>query len=253
MHSQARYGWLIALNRNVPRAGRQHEPSDLLSEEFGSYEAGLLSTAATMLAGQARNVELFRAEESLRVSVIETLTGALDARDPYTCGHSRRVGEYGVQIARLQGFTALECERIYITGLLHDVGKIGIPDAILKKADKLTNDEFEVIRQHPAIGHAILSPLKGLAYVLPGVLHHHERVDGRGYPHGLCGEEIPIVARILAVADSYDAMTSSRAYRSAMPAEKAVSILHEHAGTQWDREAVAAFLSSRQPALRPRE
>ncbi|HUQ68116.1 MAG TPA: HD-GYP domain-containing protein [Planctomycetaceae bacterium] len=245
MHSQARYGWLIALNRVVPPTMRPRAPSDLRSEEFGTYEAGLLATAASMLAGHSRNVELFRAEESLRVSVIETITGALDARDPYTCGHSRRVGELGVEIARRQGFTVAECERMYVTGLLHDVGKIGIPDAILKKADKLTDDEFDVIRQHPAIGHAILSPLKGLAYVLPGVLHHHERVDGRGYPHGLAGDDIPLMARILAVADSYDAMTSSRAYRNAMPSEKAIGILREHAGTQWDRDAVAAFLDSR--------
>jgi len=237
---ESHYGWLIAWDRIAPHAS--HGSSDLRSTEFGSYQVGLLTTAASMLAGHARNVELFRAEEGLRVNVIEAITGALDARDPYTCGHSRRVGTYASALAERCGFTPEECERIYVTGLLHDVGKIGIPDDVLKKTDRLTEAEFDVIKQHPTIGHAILSPLKRLAYVLPGVLHHHERMDGAGYPHGLAGHEIPTEARILAVVDGYDAMTSNRAYRKAMTTERAREILQQGAGTQWDASIVSAFL-----------
>ncbi len=119
-----------------------------------------------------------------------------------------------------------------------------MPDEVLLKPGKLTDEEFEKIKQHPAIGHSILKHLKQLSYVLPGVLHHHESVDGRGYPHGLTGEAIPFSARILAVADAYDAMTSSRPYRSVMPREKAESILQENAGTQWDARVVEAFFGA---------
>lgn len=244
VQSRTSYGWLIALNRVLPSHAEEQHPSDLLSPEFGSLEVGLLTTVATMLAGHARNVHLFRAEENLRVSVIEAMTGALDARDPYTCGHSQRVGQFASRIAARLGLPADFCERIYITGLVHDVGKIGVPDDILKKPGRLTNEEFDVIKQHPTIGHAILKPLKGLSYVLPGVLYHHERIDGRGYPDRLSGDEIPFDARILAVADGYDAMTSNRAYRDGMSLERAVQILQENAGEQWDRDVVEAFVTN---------
>jgi HD-GYP domain-containing protein (c-di-GMP phosphodiesterase class II) len=235
LQCQTRYGWIIGANR-IPATGA--------FDEFGSHEAGLLTMAAGMLASHARNVELFRAEESLRVSVIETITGALDARDPYTCGHSRRVGEFATRLSERCGFTSEQRERIYLTGLLHDVGKIGIPDDILKKPGRLTIEEFGIIQQHPTIGHSILLPLKGLAFALDGVLYHHERVDGRGYPEGLSGEDIPLDARVMAVADSFDAMTSNRAYRQAMTPEQAIEILKQGAGTQWDTHVVDAFLEA---------
>jgi HD-GYP domain-containing protein (c-di-GMP phosphodiesterase class II) len=236
------YGWLIAVNRSAQFLPREGSRADLHGSEFGSYEAGLLTTAASMLAGYARNYELLRAEECLRINVIETITGALDARDSYTCGHSRRVGQYAAQIALRLGLSQEACEQIYISGLLHDVGKIGVPDHILTKPGKLTDEEFDVLKQHPTIGHTILTPLKGLAFALPGVLHHHERIDGQGYPHSLAGDDIPLEARILAVADSYDAMTSNRPYRNAMPREKAVEILQSDGGRQWDANVVGAFL-----------
>jgi HD-GYP domain-containing protein (c-di-GMP phosphodiesterase class II) len=218
--------------------------SDMNSSDFGTREVGLLMTAAGMLAGHARNVALFRAEENLRVGVIETITAALDARDPSTCGHSRRVGRHAARTARHMGCSPEECERIYITGLLHDVGKIGVPDDILKKSDRLTDEEYEIIKQHPVTGHSILIRLKDLAFVLPGVLHHHERMDGHGYPHGLSGEAIPLDARILAVVDSYDAMTSNRIYRNGMNEARALEILRSDAGAQWDKNVVASFLTT---------
>jgi HD-GYP domain-containing protein (c-di-GMP phosphodiesterase class II) len=239
------YGWLIAVNCHVA-AHASHDES--LPREFGTHEAGLMTTAAAMLAGQARNIELFSAEEHLRLGIIESMTGAVDARDPYTCGHSRRVAQMASRTADVLGFSLEHQQELYVTGLMHDVGKIGIPDGILKKTGSLTDEEFEVIKQHPTIGHAILTPLRRLVFVLPGVLHHHERLDGRGYPHGLAGEEIPVEARILAVVDSFDAMTSDRAYRSAMLAKTAVGILREGAGTQWDQDVVSAFIAEVAPA-----
>jgi HD-GYP domain-containing protein (c-di-GMP phosphodiesterase class II) len=127
--------------------------------------------------------------------------------------------------------------------LLHDVGKIGVSDSTLRKPDKLTDEEFAEIKRHPDEGWAILRDLEQLSYVLPGVLHHHERVSGGGYPDGLTGDSIPLDARIMAVADAYDAMTSDRAYRGGMPHERAIEILRQGAGTQWDADVVAAFLS----------
>lgn len=234
------YGWLIAVNRVAPALTSDDEPQ---STEFGTHEAGLMTTAAAMLAGHARNFELFGAEEHLRLGIIESMTGAVDARDPYTCGHSRRVAQMASRTADVLGFSMEHQQELYVTGLMHDVGKIGIPDEILKKTARLTDEEFDVIKQHPTIGHAILTPLRQLAFVLPGVLHHHERLDGRGYPHGLAGNDIPVEAKILAVVDSFDAMTSDRAYRSAMRAETAIDILREGAGSQWDQDLVAAFIS----------
>jgi HD-GYP domain-containing protein (c-di-GMP phosphodiesterase class II) len=140
------------------------------------------------------------------------------------------------------GLSADECERVFMAGVLHDVGKIGVPDAILSKPGKLTDFEFEIVKQHPRIGFEILEHLKQLNYVLPGVLHHHEAYDGSGYPSGLVGEDIPLHGRILAVADAYDAMTSNRPYRSGMPHAKAEAILRAEAGKTWDSKIVEVFL-----------
>lgn len=232
-------GWLIALNRR---------PSDefagvMREEEFGTVESSLMQAAAAMLATHERNVTLFAEKERLLIGVIAAMSGAVDARDPYTHGHSQRVALYARAIAREMKLSPLETEQIYVSGLLHDIGKIGVPDAILQKQGRLTDEEFAVIKLHPETGYQILCKLDELAYALPGVLHHHERYDGKGYPHGLRGEETPLMARVLAVSDSYDAMSSSRPYRQAMPRERALEIIKEHSGTQWDAEVVNAFFS----------
>src|ERR1051326_993625 len=135
-----------------------------------------------------------------------------------------------------------ECEQIYMTGLLHDIGKIGVRDAVLLKPGKLTDEEFAEIKKHPQIGHSIVKNLAPLRCALPGILHHHESYDGSGYPHKLAAEDIPLYGRILAVADAYDAMTSSRPYRPGMPPERAEDILRNGAARQWDPGMVAAFL-----------
>ena len=234
------FGWLLAVNKASGDAGGH--TAGLSEPEFGSFETGLLSAAAVMLAGHARNTDLFRQRELLLIGVIRALVNAIDAKDAYTCGHSDRVARIAMRLAEEVGLDHQNCLEVYMTGLLHDVGKIGVPDAILCKPDKLTDEEFAVVKRHPSIGYQILKHVRQLSYVLPGVLHHHEAMTGGGYPFGLAGESIPLAARILAVADSYDAMTSSRSYRAAMPFDKAEKIIREGAGTQWDAEIVAALL-----------
>ncbi len=175
------------------------------------------------------------------------VAGTLDARDPYTAGHSKRVAEYSVLIAKECEWSGKEIDLLNKSALLHDIGKIGIRDNVLLKEGKLTDDEFEQIKLHPIIGADILNGVqltKELLPILPGIRHHHERIDGRGYPDQLKGEDIPLFGRLIAVADAFDAMTSDRPYRKGMPFEKAFSILKDGKGTQWDPEFVEAFFSA---------
>lgn len=237
------FGWFVAINRNA--AGRQWPPSPLLQlgqDEFGTWEASLLSAAATLVASHASNLDLIREKERLLTNMVRTLVSALDSKDAYTRGHSERVALFSKRIAENLGYDEVATEKLYLSGLLHDVGKIGVSDAVLRKPDRLTDEEFAEIKRHPDEGWGILLDLEQLRYVLPGVLHHHEQVNGTGYPDGLKGDEIPLDARIMAVADAYDAMTSDRAYRKGMPHEKAVEIIRAGAGTQWDAGVVETFL-----------
>ncbi len=241
--SMARIGWLVAVNRSSQFALEHSTPEFMLSQdELGSRETSLLSTAAAMLGAHANNLQLFEERENLLVNVVRALVSAIDSRDPYTCGHSERVALYAKRLAAEIGLEDEACEKIYLTGLLHDLGKIGVSDSVLKKDGPLTDEEFAEIQKHPDLGWSILQGLEQLDYVLPGVLHHHERVDGKGYPDQLHGDETPLEGRLLAVVDAFDAMTSNRTYRPGMPIEKAVDILAEGAGTQWDAELIDAFL-----------
>jgi HD-GYP domain-containing protein (c-di-GMP phosphodiesterase class II) len=239
-------GWLLglrrALRRTPPRRGLADKGPVTSRDEFGTVEAGLVESAAVLLSTHARNVELLHNRSDMTIRLMRAMSSAIDARDAYTRGHSRRVGRYAQGIAKHLKLGDEECEQLYLTGLLHDIGKIGVPDRVLLKAGRLSDDEFDLIKQHPEIGYRILEPIAELSFALPGVLHHHERIDGRGYPHGLQGDDIPFSARILAVADAYDAMTSSRTYRTAMTTDRARQILVEGAGQQWDRNIVGAFL-----------
>lgn len=172
--------------------------------------------------------------EQLSTHIIKALAFAIDAKDKYTNGHSSRVAEYSKEIAARYGYNEKEQNEIYIIGLLHDVGKIGIPDAIINKKDKLTEEEYEIIKKHPVIGTQILATIKEMPNLSNGARWHHERYDGKGYPDGLAGEEIPEVARIIAVADAYDAMTSHRSYRDTLPQEKVRAEIERCKGTQFD-------------------
>ena len=179
------------------------------------------------------------------VQTIGALANAVDAKDTYTRGHSERVGVYASKIAREMGFTKEFIERVYIVGLLHDVGKIGVRDAVITKPDRLTPEEFEEIKAHPEIGAKILEPVDFLADVAPCVRHHHEWFDGsdRGYPWRLRGEMIPLPSRIILVADTVEAMTSDRPYRKAMPLEVVCTELSKYSGTQFDPVCTRACLS----------
>jgi putative nucleotidyltransferase with HDIG domain len=188
---------------------------------------------------------LRESRENLQQAYIEfigSLAGALDARDDYTAGHSRRVSEYSCAIAEALSIRGSELEVIRIGALLHDIGKIGVMDSILRKPSKLTSDEMAQVQQHPTIGRRILEGVRGFQQYLPIVELHHENWDGTGYPLQLAEVRVPLYARITHVADAYDAMTSARSYRSALSHEAAISELKRCAGTQFDPEIVEALL-----------
>jgi putative nucleotidyltransferase with HDIG domain len=169
------------------------------------------------------------------------LTSAIDAKDPYTCGHSDRVARIAVRLARELRCSSMMLNTLYMAGLLHDIGKIGIDDNVLRKPGRLTDAEYEHIKLHPELGYKILADLKQLHEVLPVVLHHHEQWDGGGYPKRLAGEDTPFLARITAVADAFDAMTSDRPYRKGMSIEKVEQIFRDGAGKHWDPVVIEAY------------
>lgn len=173
---------------------------------------------------------------------IETFTGFIDAKDPYTNGHSNRVAQYTRMIAEEMGYEGEELNRIYYVALLHDCGKIGVPDNILGKPGRLTDEEFEIIKSHTTHGSEILSHFKSLPNVNEGARFHHERYDGRGYPEGLKGENIPLIARMICVADSFDAMNSNRVYRKKLTTEDIIKEIEKNKGTQFDPKIADIFL-----------
>ena len=183
-----------------------------------------------------------RENESLSFHVVLTLADAIDAKDKYTNGHSRRVAAYSREIAKRAGYPLERQDEIYMMGLLHDVGKIGIPDAVINKPGRLTDEEFERIKLHPTVGAHILSNIKEMPKLAIGAHWHHERFDGRGYPDGLSGFNIPEEARIIAVSDAYDAMTSNRSYRNIMPQEKVRSEIEKGLGVQFDPRFASIML-----------
>jgi len=223
-----RSGWLISCN-----------VADGL--EFGTVEASLLNSIATILGTHTRNIDLYQQQEELIVSVVRSMVSTLDAKDPYTRGHSERVAKVARRLGEQMALPTEDLDDIYLSGLVHDIGKIGIDDRIIRKPGKLTDAEFDQVKMHPTIGYDILKGIRNLQQVLPGVRHHHEQVDGRGYPDGLTGHEIPLMARIMAVADAYDAMTSNRPYRKGMPVERVEAIFSSGRGTQWDPVVLDAY------------
>jgi putative nucleotidyltransferase with HDIG domain len=190
--------------------------------------------AASVQDGQQR---LLRAN----VEFIESLASALDARDPYTAGHSRRVSQYACSVAQAMGLSPEQTNEIRIGALLHDIGKIGITDAILQKPERLTPEEDRIIRQHPSIGRHILEGVRGLQPYVGVVELHHENWDGSGYPRGLRAEETPLAARVVKIADAWDAMTSDRPYRQGMSRNQALASLRKAAGTQMDPAITEVF------------
>ena len=175
-----------------------------------------------------------RENKSLSLHVVQTLAEAIDAKDTYTNGHSGRVAEYTREIAKRYGYSAAQQDEIYMMGLLHDVGKIGVPDAVINKKSRLTEEEFALIKKHPELGDRILKKIKEMPKLAVGARWHHERYDGKGYPDGLAGEDILEEARMIAVADAYDAMTSRRSYRNIMSQADVRKEIEDCRGTQFD-------------------
>lgn len=226
-------GWFIALNK------RSAIP-------FRLTDAAILLPFIALLDLQRRWSHRYQDLKELLVGLARSLTTALDAKDSWTSGHSERVARIAVELGRELHLDPDELGDLYLAGLLHDVGKIGIRDTVLQKTEPLSSEEQEHIQEHVAIGYSILADLRQIRSLLPGVLYHHERYDGHGYPDGLMGEDIPLLARILAVADAYDAMSHPRPYRDAMPNRQVEEILVAGAGSQWDQRVVEAFCRCRQ-------
>ncbi|MBX3403096.1 MAG: HD-GYP domain-containing protein [Phycisphaeraceae bacterium] len=210
--------------------------------QVSSYDIQLLEAASGYVGAYLDNAVLYADQQALFLGTLEALTASIDAKDRYTCGHSRRVAHLSHRLALAIGMSDEDADRVRIAGLVHDVGKIGVPEAVLTKTGRLTDEEFEAIKQHPEIGHRILKDIPLLADVLPGVLHHHERFDGKGYPHGLAGDSIPVMARIIALADTFDAMSSSRSYRAAMPRAQVLAEVARCAGVQFDADLARRFV-----------
>ena len=185
--------------------------------------------------------DLYYDLERLLINVVKSLVYAIEAKDVYTRGHSERVSQHCMRLAAHLGMNDKEKKVLQLAALLHDIGKIGTPEQILQKPGSLDDKEMNCIREHPQKGYNILKPLEKLSDSLPGILHHHERYDGQGYPAGLKGEEIPFQARLIAVADTYDALTTDRAYRFARSPREALAILEKAAVTQLDPYYVAVF------------
>ena len=176
------------------------------------------------------------------LSAITSLARTVEERDPYTAGHSRRVRRYALHLARSIGLDRGQRRLLGLAAQLHDIGKIGIPDDVLHKPDRLTSEEFAIIREHPGTGERILAPVVRSRRVLAAIRGHHERLDGSGYPDGLRGDEIPLLARLITIPDCFDALTTSRAYRAALPVYQALEIIREGSGKQFQPELTRAFL-----------
>lgn len=196
------------------------------------------------ISNQNENLEKAKNEiKTLSVEVMEALAHTIDAKDEYTKGHSIRVALYSKMIAEKLGLSDEECENIYYMGLLHDLGKIGVPNEIINSPKPLTDEQYEIIKSHPSLGFEILSEIKSRPDLSIGARWHHERFDGKGYPDRKSGEEIPLMARIISVADSYDAMTSNRSYRNYMAQDRVIEELKNNKGTQFDPKIAECMIS----------
>ena len=216
---------------------------------LGRTELGELGASFNQMTDQIENYvqDLQRSAEAnheLFIGTVKALAAAIDGKDPYTRGHSERVSRFSVAIAEGLGLSADEIEKIRISALLHDVGKIGIDDRILKKPAALDDQEFEVMKTHPQKGFKIMSQIPAMREFLPGMYMHHEMINGQGYPQGLEGDEIPMQARIVSVADTFDAMTTERPYQEAMELEAALTRLKSFIGTRYDARVVGAFIAA---------
>ncbi len=209
---------------------------------ISSIDSKLCSSLASSVAMYLENRMLYEDSQTMFLGTLHALTASIDAKDSYTRGHSERVAMLSRDLARAAGLDPAIVERVYLAGLVHDVGKIGVPEAVLCKPGRLTAEEFELIKQHPAIGSRILSDIRQMRDLIPGVLYHHERWDGRGYPEEIRGEDIPLFGRLIGLADAFDAMSSNRTYRSSLDHQKVLDEIERCAGAQFDPELAKYFV-----------
>ncbi|MBI1976542.1 MAG: HD domain-containing protein [Candidatus Omnitrophica bacterium] len=208
---------------------------------FREEDVQILLTLANHAAIGVLNAELYQETEDLFFSIMGALAEAIDAKDTYTHGHSERVMLYSEGLAKHLALPSNQVKAVKIAALLHDVGKIGIPDAILCKEAPLTEEEYKTMQQHPAIGARIVQNILHSELIVPGIRDHHERFDGKGYPKGIKGEDISLAGRIVSIADAFDAMTTDRTYRKKLPIEESMKELHRCAGSQFDPKLVNGF------------
>lgn len=211
---------------------------------FTREDADLLQTLATQAATVFQIAQLYGDANELFLDTIQAMVASVDAKDPYTTGHSQRVSEFSVAVGRHMGLAAEQIHRLRIGALLHDIGKIGIPDIILSKPGRLTNAELDEMKKHPAIGAGIMKNVRLLHDELPALAEHHEHMDGSGYPNGLIGDQISLFGRIVAVSDVFDALTSDRPYRSALDVEEVLNRMQRDSGTHFDETCVKALIKA---------
>ena len=205
---------------------------------FDSEDTQLLGILASQASTVLQIAALFGQANDLFLDFIKALVATIDAKDPYTRGHSNRVSEISLAMAQDLGLNGEQIHDIRIGSLLHDIGKIHIPDQVLTKPGKLSDDEYNIVKTHPGAGYQIMKEVRLLQNVLPAIVEHHERLDGSGYPFGLRSEQISLMGRIVSVADVYDAITSDRPYRKAMDEESAIEYMNENSGRYFDEECV---------------
>jgi len=212
---------------------------------FNENDLELFEALGHQIAVAVENASLYAELDELFLSSIRAIVEAVDAKDPYTKGHSARVVEYSLLIGEsYDNLSKDELKQLEVSAILHDVGKIGVPDKILGKPGKLTPVEYAYMQRHSEFGSAIIEPIAKLRELIPNILHHHEQFDGRGYPHGLQGNKIPLFARIICIADSFDAMTTDRPYRKKRNTKKALDELEKQSGTQFDPKLVKIFIKA---------
>ncbi len=232
--------WPIIINNH--KSGTLAILKRSASRQFDSADTKMIATIARHISWFLENRMLINDLEELLMGLLSSLVNVIDAKDPYTRGHSQRVALIAMRIAQTLQFSQNECDRIYLAGLLHDIGKIGINDSILGKPGKLTNEEFKTMQSHTNVGAKIISALKQFKPIIPGVLYHHERYDGKGYPEGLSGKQIPVMGMIVGLADCFDAITSDRTYHKAMSFDKALNEIRINANSSFDPDIIAGLL-----------
>ena len=211
---------------------------------FNSLDLELFQLLANQVAIAIDNSRLYKELQETFLQTSEALADAIEKRDPYTGGHTKRVLRYSMVIAKYLNMDSYEKDRLKISAILHDIGKIGIEDVILRKPSRLNKSEFDEMKKHPVFGHEIVEKIVQLRDIIPGMMYHHERLDGTGYPEGLDGSNIPLIAKVIAVADTFDAMTTDRPYRKALDSHTAIEELKKGSGKQFSADVITAFIKA---------